>query len=128
MGLNEVFKKVSAINEVTELASNKVELAGATVDTLQKKQIQAQKELESAKASTAKALAAINDTYKAYQQNGISCNEGLKMADEVIAIFKSIGVPPTGYILSTQKELQSTLKSTQAKLKALDAAKSQLSK
>ena len=27
MGLNEVFKKVSAINEVTELASEKIELA-----------------------------------------------------------------------------------------------------
>jgi transcriptional regulatory protein LevR len=28
MGLNEVFKKVSAINEVTELAKHEVELAG----------------------------------------------------------------------------------------------------
>lgn len=32
MGLNEVFKKVSAINEVTELASQKVDLA--TLDQL----------------------------------------------------------------------------------------------
>lgn len=127
MGLNEVMKMIASVNK-TELASEKVELAGATVDTLQKKQIQAQKELEIAKASAAKAITAINDTYKAYMAQGLSCKEGMDQAYEVINVFKSIGIPPTSYILSVQKELTAASKSTTAKLKALDAAKSQLSK
>jgi len=45
MGLNEVFKKVSAINEVTELASHKIELA--TIDALKNEVIGYNKSLDS---------------------------------------------------------------------------------
>jgi hypothetical protein len=51
MGLNEVFKKVSEINEVTELASEKVELANIT-------------DLVKLTSLTEKSLAGFNRQYK----------------------------------------------------------------
>jgi len=126
MGLNEVFKKVADIERnATELASHKVELA--TPDDLEKKKIQGAKELETANALAKTVAASIDKVITAYRQNSISCFEGLKIADDVNAQFKQLNFPPPAYIAAWSKELTANQKQSNAKMKALEAAKKSIS-
>jgi hypothetical protein len=126
MGLNEVFKKVADIERnATELASHKVELA--TPDDLEKKKIQGAKELETANALAKTVAASIDKVITAYRQNLISCFEGLKIADDVNAQFKQLNFPPPAYIAAWSKELTANQKQSNAKMKALEAAKKSIS-
>jgi len=126
MGLNEVFKKVADIERnATELTSHKVELA--TPDDLEKKKIQGAKELETANTLAKTVAASIDKVITAYRQNLISCFEGLKIADDVNAQFKQLNFPPPAYIAAWQKELTANQKQSNAKMKALEAAKKSIS-
>ena len=126
MGLNEVFKKVADIERnATELASYKVDLA--TPDDLEKKKIQGAKELETANALAKTVAASIDKVITAYRQNSISCFEGLKIADDVNAQFKQLNFPPPAYIAAWSKELTANQKQSNAKMKALEAAKKSIS-
>jgi hypothetical protein len=126
MGLKEVFSKVSAIEpQVTELASHEVKLA--TPDDLEKKKIQGAKELEAANALAKGVAASIDKVITAYRQNSISCFEGLKIAEDVNAQFKQLNFPPPAYIAAWSKELTTNQKQSNAKMKALEAAKKSIS-
>lgn len=126
MGLNEVFKKVSAIHsESVELESHKVALA--TPDDLEKKKMQAAKELDAASVLAKGIAAQIDKVINAYRQNAISCAEGLKIADDVNKQFKELNFPAPSYIAAWSKELTTNQKQSAAKMKALEAAKKSIS-
>jgi flagellar hook-basal body complex protein FliE len=117
--LRTIFEKLS--KEETQLASHEVDLA--SVDDLQKQQIKAAKELEVANGLAKGLAASIDKVWQAYRQNSISSQTGLEMADKVISTFKEIGIPPTGAVITWQKEMQANVKNSFAKMKVLDAAK-----
>jgi len=123
MGLNEVFKKVSAIQpESVELASHEVALA--TPDDLAKAQMQSKKELEAAGVLAKSVMASIDKVIAAYRTNQVTCNLGLAAAEDVTRKFKDLGMtPPPSYIVSGQKELEASQKLSAAKVKALENAK-----
>jgi hypothetical protein len=122
MGLKEVFSKVSAIEpQVTELASH--EIALATPDDLLKKQMQSAKEIDAANGLSKSIMSTIDKLIQAYRTNEVTCNLGLTIAEDVTQQFKNLGIANPSYIVSGQKELAATKKSSQAKAKALENAK-----
>jgi hypothetical protein len=90
MGLNEVFKKVSAINEVTELASEKVELA--SLPRLISLADAALKFRDKTKVSTDKAKQAIVDLNNILGQSINNYNKVVAEADELENAAKDLGI------------------------------------
>ena len=90
---------------------------------LLKKQMQSAKEIEAANALSKTIMGTIDKLIQAYITNEVTCNLGLTIAEDVTQQFKNLGIANPNYIVSGQKELASTKKSSQAKVKALQNAK-----
>lgn len=112
---NKLFKE--------ELASNKVELT--LVDDIQKMYNDAGKELTNAANSSKKAIAVIDEVFTAYRQNAIKSNDALKSIAELKAQAKSVGLDVPANVLKFETELNANLKSSQAKMTAIQNAKKQ---
>lgn len=124
MGLNEVFRKVSAIQpESVELVSHKIELT--LVDDIQKMYNDAGKELTTAANSSKKAIAAIDEVFTAYRQNAVKSNEALKAIVELKTQAKNVGLDVPANVLKFETELNANLKNSQAKMTAVQNAKKQ---
>ena len=93
MGLNEVFKKVSAINEVTELASHKVDLK--TLDDLDKSATQLFQSIQNARKALGDAIKQYRSIEVKYQSEFESA---MKLAKDNLSQFenasKQLGIDP----------------------------------
>ncbi len=93
MGLNEVFKKVSAINEVTKLSKHKVDLK--TLDDLDKSSTQLFQSIQNARKALGDAIKQYRSIEVKYQSEFESA---MKLAKDNLSQFenasKQLGIDP----------------------------------
>jgi len=111
MGLNEVFRKVSAINEVTELAKHEVDLT--IVDDFNKEAAITIQGVNAGNQLVAQAGKILNDAALKYKSTISSNEKAIQTGNKIIADAKNLGIPAPTVIESTVKMLQTRLKDLQ---------------